>query len=128
MFLSVRRNRAEESTEAPLGQRIARSCDVSTGGGEKEAQTGTYKSSAAATLGAVALVVAPVPGPAVVARGVAHVAVALLRVLHPVSAHELLPSERRRIGRRGGRGGGGRGGAVPLLLTLPASGGCESGE
>lgn len=82
---------------------------------------GTYKSSAAASLRVVALVIPgpPVGGAAVVARRIARVIVALLRVIHPLP-HVVFPSEGRRVGRGGGgRGGGGRR-AVALLFRLPA--------
>lgn len=91
-------------------------------------QTGTYKSTASASLWVVALVISrgSVWGPAVLPWWVTGVSVALLRVLHPLP-HVLFTSEQWRVrGWRGGRGGGGRR-AIPLLFTLPASTNIEDG-
>lgn len=81
---------------------------------------GTYKSTASASLHAMALIIsgASVPRASVVPRWIACVAEALLRVLHPFP-HVFFASEWRRI--RGLGGWGGRRGrrAIPLLLTLP---------
>lgn len=88
-----------------------------------KAQTGTYKSTASASLCVVALIIsrASVSGPTVVPWRITWVTVALLWLLHPLSSNELFTSERWRT--RGWRGWGGRGGrrAIPFLLTLPVS-------
>lgn len=62
-------------------------------------RTGTYKSTASASLCVVALVIsrASVCGPTVVPWRITGVSVALLRVLHPLP-HVLFTSERWRVG------------------------------
>lgn len=82
--------------------------------------TGTYKSTASASLRVVGLILprTSVCGPAVVPWRETGVTVALLRVLHPLS-HVVFTSERWRVGGRRGRGGGGWWRAITLLFSLP---------
>lgn len=133
MFLSIRgkeQSREAASTVIPSGQEEETSICQSgnkyantagrMGGVARRGGGGTYKSSAAASLGVVALVIpgASVGRAAVVPRREAWVIVALLRVLHPLP-HVVFTSEGWRVGGGGGRGRGGRRGAVALLFRLP---------